>query len=480
MCTAIPRPRPFPFQTGRLIIDTSMQPLRVLVVDDDPNTCSFLKAVFTAEGQQCHAFLRPEEAEQYLSENEADLAMVDIYLGALNGIDVLRRLQALCPTMYAVIMTAHISVETAARSLREGAIDYVSKPLSIEQIRALGARADDFRSQHREPLPVQEPEPAVSAIIGKSPTMLEVYTAIGRVSASSVNVLITGASGTGKELVARAIHQHSKRARQPFTPVNCGSFTETLLESELFGYEKGAFTGAANTRKGLIEATNGGTLFLDEIAETTLSFQVKLLRVLQEQHVRRIGSNTYLPVDVRILAASNRDLAQLLKEGKFREDLYYRLSVVEIHLPALRQRTEDIPFLIRHFLEQFNVKNSLHVAIDAAAVERLERRDWPGNVRELENAVNRLAVFAPTGRITQEQVEAEGHRAGWVPDSEVEASGTTPPDRLLEIERQHILRVLKQTHGNKSEAARRLGIERKTLYKKAERLGIDLKSADFE
>jgi DNA-binding NtrC family response regulator len=457
-----------------------MLPLRVLVVDDDPNTCSFLKAVFTAEGQQCHTFLRAEEAEQYLSQNEVDLVMVDVYLGALNGIDVLQRLRALCPKMYAVVMTAHISVETAARSLSQGAVDYVSKPLSIEQIRAVAKRANDFRSQNLEALPVYEVEPAPSAIIGKSPKMLEVYKAIGRVTVSSVNVLITGASGTGKELVARAIHQHSKRARQPFTPVNCGSFTETLLESELFGYEKGAFTGAANARKGLIEATTGGTLFLDEIAETTLSFQVKLLRVLQEQHVRRIGSNTYIPVDVRILAASNRDLAQLLKQGQFREDLYYRLSVVEIRLPALSERREDIPLLIRHFLEHFNAKNSSQVAIDAAAVEQLEKREWPGNVRELENAINRLAVFAPTGRITRQQVEAEESKAAPAADSVAETTRTAAPDRLLEIERQHILRVLKQTHGNKSEAARRLGIERKTLYKKAERLGIDLKSADFE
>jgi DNA-binding NtrC family response regulator len=457
-----------------------MQPLRVLVVDDDPNTCSFLKAVFTAEGHQCQTFLRAAEAEQYLGEHEADLAMVDVYLGALNGIDLLHRLRALCPKMYVVIMTAHISVETAARSLSEGAIDYVSKPLSIEQIRAVAARADEFRSQHREDRPFISPEPAESAIIGRSPKMLEVYKAIGRVAASNVNVLITGASGTGKELVARAIHQHSKRARQVFTPVNCGSFTETLLESELFGYEKGAFTGAGNARKGLVEATDGGTLFLDEIAETTPSFQVKLLRVIQEQQVRRIGSNTYTPVDVRILAASNRDLAQLLKQGQFREDLYYRLSVVEIFLPPLSERPEDIPLLIRHFLEQFNAKNNLRVAIDAAAVERLEKREWPGNVRELENAVNRLAVFAPTGRITREHVEAERNRTASAPDSNAEMPATTPPDRLLEIERQHILRVLKQTHGNKSEAARRLGIERKTLYKKAERLGIDLKSADFE
>jgi DNA-binding NtrC family response regulator len=460
-------------------MNLSMRPLAVVVVDDDPNTCSFLKAVLTAEGHQCHTFLRAEEAEQHLASNEADLAMVDVYLGARNGIDVLQRLRALRPEMYAVIMTAHISVETAARSLREGAVDYVSKPLSIEQVHAIAARADEVRSRHGEERVAAETGPAESSIIGRSPKMLEMYKAIGRVAASDVSVLLTGASGTGKELVARAIHQHSKRAGRPFTPVDCGSLTETLLESELFGYEKGAFTGASNARKGLVEASDGGTLFLDEVTETTLSFQVKLLRVIQEHQVRRLGSNTYIPVDVRILAASNRDIHQMLKQGQFREDLYYRLSVVEIGLPPLGERREDIPLLVKRFLEQFNAKNSLSVSIEPSAVDRLEKRDWPGNVRELENTVYRLAVFASTGRITREQVEAEGSLSKDAAAQEP-AVGAAPPDRLMEIERLHILRVLKEVRGNKSEAARRLGIERKTLYKKAERLGIDLKATDPE
>jgi len=310
--------------------------------------------------------------------------------------------------------------------------------------------------------------------VGRSPKMLEVYKAIGRVAASNVGVLITGASGTGKELVARAIHQHSKRKDQAFTPVNCGSFTETILESELFGHEKGAFTGAASAHRGLVEASDSGTLFLDEITETTLSFQVKLLRVIQEQQVRRVGSNKYIPVDVRILAASNRDLAQLLKQSQFREDLYYRLAVVRIDLPSLEERRDDIPLLVRHFLRRFNDKNALSVSIDPAAVQLLQQMQWPGNVRELENTVNRLAIFAPTGEITLADVEAETQR---VPESGPEpVAASAAPDRLLELERQHILQILKQTGGNRSEAARRLGIERKTLYRKALRLGIDLQS----
>lgn len=453
-----------------------MHPLRVIVIDDEPNTCSFLQAVFTAEGHDCHTFVRPEDAEQYLSAAEADLAMVDVYLGAVNGIDLLSRLRALRPKLYPVIMTAHISVETAARSLKEGAIDYVSKPLAIDQIRALVARADGFRSQSQEQKAAPPPEPQESAIVGRSPKMLEVYKAIGRVAASNVTVLITGASGTGKELVARAIHQHSQRSQQPFTPVNCGSFTETILESELFGHEKGAFTGAGNIHKGLVEATDGGTLFLDEITETTLSFQVKLLRVLQEQQVRRVGSTKYIPVDVRILAASNRDVSRLLKQGQFREDLYYRLSVVQINMPSLEEHREDIPLLVNHFLQQFNAKNNLGVTIEPAAVQRLQEMPWPGNVRELENTVNRLAIFASTRQITLADVESEVQRPTEIPA----AHGATavPPDRLMELERQHIVQILKQTRGNRSEAARRLGIERKTLYRKALRLGIDLQSTD--
>ena len=255
--------------------------------------------------------------------------------------------------------------------------------------------------------------------------------------------------------------------------MNCGSFTETLLESELFGHERGAFTGAASAHRGLVEATDGGTLFLDEITETTLSFQVKLLRVIQEQQIRRVGSNKYIPVN---LAASNRDTAQLLKQDQFREDLYYRLAVVRIDLPALEERRDDIPLLVRHFLRRFNEKNGLSVTIDPAAVQRMQQLRWPGNVRELENTVNRLAIFAPTGEITLADVEAETQRTPQ--EGEAPAPTAAAPDRLMEMERQHILQILQQTGGNRSEAARRLGIERKTLYRKALRLGIDLQAAD--
>ena len=326
-----------------------MRPLKVVVVDDDTNTCAFLKSVFVAEGHECHSFTRSEDAEHHLTISSADMAILDVYLGSTNGIDLLKKLRALQPNLYPVIMTGHVSVETAARSLKEGAVDYIRKPVTIDELRALAVRAHTYRSRNPKPESSVAAELESSSIIGKSAKMLEVYTAIARVAASNVSVLITGASGTGKELVAHAIHQHSKRANQPFTPVNCGSFTENILESELFGHEKGAFTGAGNLHKGLVEATDGGTLFLDEITETTLSFQVKLLRVIQEQQVRRVGSTKYIPVNVRILAASNRDISRLLQQGQFREDLYYRLAVVQVRIPSLEERREDITLLVSHF-----------------------------------------------------------------------------------------------------------------------------------
>jgi DNA-binding NtrC family response regulator len=303
--------------------------------------------------------------------------------------------------------------------------------------------------------------------------MLEVYRAVARVASADVSVLILGASGTGKELVARAIHDHSNRAKMPFVPVNCGALPENILESELFGHEKGAFTGADSSRPGLFEAAHGGTLFLDEISETRPSFQVNLLRAVQEQQIRRVGSHKYTPVNVRIVAASNRDLTKMMAAGQFREDLYYRLSVVEIKLPSLDERREDIPLLVQHFLKRHNQKNKRSVKISDEAVRVLSAASWPGNVRELENLVERLAIFCTSGEIGAPEVENERHvvHSNGASPSLVEANSAKT---LEDMERQHIVRVLQENAGNKSKAARALGIERKTLYQKARRLGIDL------
>jgi DNA-binding NtrC family response regulator len=449
------------------------KPLRVLVVDDDKSICRWLNAVLTAEGYECIATRSVEEAEPLLSEGSIDLALLDIYIGQANGLEFLEKLKTSQPECKCVVMTAHASVETVARSVAGGALEYLSKPLLIDELLALLRKLTGPR-QTASPAPKDSFAPE-SAIIGRSPKMLEVYRAVARVAPSTASVLITGASGSGKELVARAIHAHSARADKPFTPINCGSFPENILESELFGHEKGAFTGADTTRSGLFEATNHGTVFLDEISETSLSFQVKLLRVLQEHKVRRVGSNSFLPIDVRIVAATNKDLSTLIREGQFREDLYYRLSVVTIRLPLLEERAEDIPLLVQHFLESFHLRNQRQVTISDEAVKLLASMSWPGNVRELENLIERLAIFAATDEISAEEVEQERVRrreATSAPDN----STASLPGKLEEMERQEILRALRESGGNKSLAARKLGIERKTLYEKARRLAIDLQS----
>jgi len=397
-----------------------------------------------------------------------DLALVDLYLGTANGLNVLDLLRVMQPQCKCVMMTAHATLETVTRSIGSGALDYLGKPLLIDDLLALVAKVQRRPAETA----VEPPGPTLdTAIIGRSPKMLEVYRAVARVAPSNASVLIIGASGTGKELVARAIHAHSPRANMPFMPVNCGAFPETLLESELFGYEKGAFTGAGADHTGLFEAAHGGTLFLDEIAETKPGFQVNLLRAVQDQQVRRVGSNKYVPVDVRILAASNKDVSALIEAGSFREDLYYRISVVTILLPTLAERREDIPLLVQHFLKLSNTRNKRDVRITSPAVQRLRGMSWPGNVRELENFIERLTIFCASGEIGVGDIDREASTKRPVSTPVVPANGGAT---LQDIEREHIQRVLQEARGNKSRAARALGIERKTLYEKARRMGIDL------
>jgi DNA-binding NtrC family response regulator len=399
--------------------------LQVLIVDNDKSICQWLNAVLTAEGYKCRVTQSVEEAEPLLREVPIDVALLDIYLGGASGLDFLEKLKVAQPQCNCVMMSSHPSVETVARSVAAGALEYVSKPLLIDELLALLRKIGSGR-QSPSTVAKDDLSPQ-STMIGRSPKMLEVYRAIARIAPSSANVLISGANGTGKELVARSIHAHSRRASMPFTPINCGSFPEMLLESELFGHEKGAFIGADSSRSGLFEATDGGTLFLDEVSETNLSLQVKLLRMVQEQQVRRLGSNAFIPVNVRILAATNKDLSALIRTGQFREDLYYRLSEVTVQMPLLEERSEDIPLLVRHFLERFNRRNERQVRISEDAVRLLTSMRWPGNVRELENLLERLAIFTATDEITTERVERE--RAC----RDVAAAA---PEKLQEMDRQ--------------------------------------------
>jgi DNA-binding NtrC family response regulator len=441
---------------------------RILIVDDDDSTRSLLSSILLAEGYDCLMANSVGAAETLLRQEPVQMALIDLYLGTANGLNVLDLIKVLQPQCACVIMTAHTSVETVTKSLGSGAIEYLGKPLLIDDLLGLVRKVQASSKSARESTASVDEGPE-TAIIGRTPKMLEVYRAVARVAPTEASVLILGASGTGKELVARALHDHSTRARMPFVPVNCGALPENILESELFGHEKGAYTGADSSRPGLFEAAHGGTLFLDEISETKPGFQVNLLRAVQEQQIRRVGSHKYTPVNVRILAASNRDLTKLMSEGRFREDLYYRLSVVVINLPALEERREDIPLLVQHFLKRSNKKSKRNITITDAAVKLLTGYSWPGNVRELENLVERLAIFCTSGEIGVADVERERQnvRSNGLPDK-------TPPTTLEDMERQHIMRVLQEHAGNKSKAARALGIERKTLYQKARRLGIDL------
>ena len=452
-------------------------PIEILIVDDDKATRQWLCSVLNAEGYVCHVARNTQEAEAVLHRTEVQLALVDIYLGEANGVEFLRRIRAIRPDCDCVMMTAHASVETMAQSMKDGAVEYLGKPLRIDDLLGLVRRLESRRQSRLNGHAVaEETEPegfAGTAIIGRSPKMLEVYRSIARVAPTDATVLIVGPSGSGKERVARAIHAHSQRASKPMTAINCGALAESVLESELFGHEKGAFTGADSTRRGLFESSSGGTIFLDEISETTPGFQVKLLRVLQERQLRRLGSNTYMPVDVRILAATNADIGERIRTKQFREDLYYRLSVMTIHLPALEERQEDIPLLVRHFLSRFNERNERQITVNEEATSLLTRMSWPGNVRELENLIERSAILSTTGEISAEDVErASG--AGALSGAKVEETATT----LKGAERQQIVRALREAQGNRSLAARSLGIERKTLYKKAQRLGIDLDAPD--
>jgi DNA-binding NtrC family response regulator len=441
---------------------------KILVVDDDDSTRSLLSSILAAEGYECLTANSVASAEAILRQEPVQMALLDLYLGTANGLNVLDLIKVLQPQCACVIMTAHTSVETVTKSLGSGAIEYLGKPLLIDDLLALVRKVQASHKGSKESAARVDEGPETS-IIGRTPKMLEVYRSIARVAPAEASVLILGASGTGKELVARALHDHSARAHMPFVPVNCGALPENILESELFGHEKGAYTGADSSRPGLFEAAHGGTLFLDEISETKPGFQVNLLRAVQEQQIRRVGSHKYTPINVRILAASNRDLNKLMAEGRFREDLYYRLSVVVINLPTLDERREDIPLLAQHFLKRASRKNKRTISITDAAVKLLTSYSWPGNVRELENLVERLAIFCTSGEIGVADVERERQlvRANGVPEK-------TPPTTLEDMERQHILRVLQEHAGNKSKAARALGIERKTLYQKARRLGIDL------
>jgi len=456
---------------------------KILVVDDDRSICKLVDSILEMEGYPHRLASSGAQARKAIEEESFDIVVSDIYLGDASGLDLLELTKKAQPDAEVVIMTAHGSVETAVHAVQQGAFDYISKPFAVDDMLEILHRIEEKRTlagaatvgpELANDLPATE-------IIGTSPRMIDIYKKVAKVAQIDAPVLVIGESGSGKELVARAVHASSPRATTPFVVINCGALPETLLESELFGHERGAFTGANASRKGLLENASGGTVFLDEISETSLAFQVKLLRVIQEREIRRVGSNDTIQVDIRLIAATNRDLREMLRLNQFREDLFHRLNVFTIALPPLRERQGDIPLLTSHFLKVFSAQHGKSVRLAADALELMKRYPWPGNVRELRNVLERAMTFNDTGVIQVSELdfgeaaakEGTGPAAATPPQM---ASSAPPGTSLEDMERDHIIRVLRETRGNKKKAAEILGIERRTLYNKAKRLGIDFGS----
>jgi two-component system, NtrC family, response regulator AtoC len=449
--------------------------LRLLVVDDDEVTRKLLKEVLQKEGYQVQLAASGEEVRGFIRHESYPIVISDIRMLEMDGMAVLREVKKIQPQSAVILMTGFGSMDGAIQAIQQGAFDYVSKPFKMNDLKAVVARAAkqwESLRETRETSSSVHLEATAKSLIGKSPKIVEVYKTLARAAMSSSTVLVTGESGTGKELVARAIHDNSSRRDKRFIAVNCGALAENLLESELFGHVKGAFTGALADKRGLFEEANGGTLFLDEIGDITPALQIKLLRVLQESEVKPVGSSDSKKVNVRVIVATHRDLETLVKTGKFREDLYYRLRVICIELPPLRDRMEDLPYLVDHFLARYAGKNKKSVShISEDSMSFLRNYSWPGNIRELEHAIERAVAMTNTSVIFPEDFPPEILRENAPAESEEPSQRTS----LEELEKSHIIRVLNEVHFNKSKASEILGIDRATLYRKAQRYGIDLR-----
>ena len=451
--------------------------VRIALLDDEARLVEILAMVLRREGYDVLGFTDPLAALAALESRDFDLLVTDLKMPGVDGLEVLRRARKSSPELPVILITAHATVPTAVAALREGAFDYVQKPFDNEELRALVKRALEVTRLARENRYLRaelRTRYSLDAVVAESPRLREALELARRAAASRSTVLVTGESGTGKELVARAVHYHSERVGGAFVAVNCKALAPGVLESELFGHERGAFTGAERAKPGLFERADGGTLFLDEIGEVESGFQTKLLRVLQERRTQRVGGSEEKPIDVRIVAATNRDLRAEIAAGRFREDLYFRLAVIPIHLPPLRERREDVLPLAVHFLARWNRELGRSVAGWTPEVERwLLAHDWPGNVRELENAIERGVVLARGDRIGFDDLlvdePGEEPRPGASPDA---TGGASLQEFLDAAAAERIRRVLEQTGGKRVEAARRLGIDRATLYRLMRRYGI--------
>jgi len=467
---------------------TATDALNVWVVDDDQSVRWVLEKALRQADMQSRSFERAEHLLEAIEHETPDVLITDVRMPGMSGIALLERLHHASPELPIIVITAHSDLENAVAAYKGGAFEYLPKPFDIDEAIELVSKAarQNGHAEHDGGAGAQQ----IPSLIGQAPAMQEVYRSIGRLAGSSMTVLITGESGTGKELVARALHEHSPRADKPFVALNTSAIAAELLESELFGHEKGAFTGADSRRVGRFEQADGGTLFLDEIGDMSPALQTRLLRVLAESEFYRVGGQASIKVDVRVIAATNQDLARAVKEARFREDLYHRLNVIRINTPPLRQRREDIPLLLRHYLaEAARELETSAKSIDAGALELLQSYDWPGNVRQLVNATRRLTVTAPGGAISTQDIPADlggslsmhhaaqewtRSLASWA-HSQLNDTGRKPllETALPEFEKTLIQTALSQTKGHRQEAAKLLGWGRNTLTRKMKALDMN-------
>ncbi|MDA8407105.1 MAG: sigma-54 dependent transcriptional regulator [Deltaproteobacteria bacterium] len=455
---------------------------KILVVDDEPSQRKMLKANLSLDGYQVFEAEDGKDAIERVSDEFFDLILMDNRMTNVDGIEALREIKKISPGIPVIIITAYASVETAIEALQAGAHDYLTKPLDIEELRIKVQQTLEFwRLKEENILQKRRIENLFDAsqIVGRSHKMRQVLETVAMVAPTEASVLILGESGTGKELIANALHQGSSRSDKRFIKINCAALPETLLESELFGHERGAFTGAVGRRPGRFELADGGTIFLDEIGEMTPSTQSKLLRVLQEREFEPLGSTKTVKVDIRILSATNKDLKEEVKRGTFREDLFYRLNVVPIQLPPLRERKEDIPLLTEHFLKIYNEKNGRHLkGFHPRALDAMMRYSWPGNIRELENVVERAVILTRDEYVSLPEVPESIARAVEDPVQGINTDGIRPGATIREVEKELILVTLAHNDGNRTRSAAELGITRRTLQNKLKEYGIDHHGTD--
>lgn len=449
------------------------KPVRILAIDDEETMLMILRRSLEPEGYLVETYLKPGDALKRLETESVDMVITDLMMPDADGFRVIEHVKSIDNNIVVIVITAYSSVESAVRAIRAGAYDFIPKPFDPEHLLIIVKRAIEARNLRLENIGLKRRlDGSVREIIGNSQAMRYVFSMIEKVKNTDGTVLLIGESGVGKELVAKAIHSGSNRASYPFIPINCGALPDDLLESELFGYEKGAFTGAVNRKIGLFEAADKGTVFLDEISSISPMMQVKLLRFLQERSFMRLGGKELIAVDVRIIAATNEDLKESVKKGIFRKDLYYRLNVIPIEIPPLRERKEDIPLLIRYFIKRFSSSMGKNITISKEAEDCLVKYQWDGNVRELENVIERAVTISDDYIIGTDDLPQEILNSR----EKTDVKPTTYPEDLTlsEVERLHIKRVLKTTKGNKSKAARILGIDYSTLLRKLRSMDIDV------